>query len=131
VHDLGSYIHYATVPTLALVLVTLGYNTRFYRAIMADEIERDHIRTLQAYGAAPTELLFKHVLKNKPDPGFDPDHVFRTNCGGFRQPFAGKLLWNPWYRPRDIQCNYQWRPTGTQSSGCPDRCTVCARIDHQ
>ncbi len=64
VHDLGSYIHYATVPTLALVLVTLGYNTRFYRAIMADEIERDHIRTLQAYGAAPTELLFKHVLKN-------------------------------------------------------------------
>jgi peptide/nickel transport system permease protein len=53
-----------TVPTLALVLVTLGYNTRFYRAVMADEIERDHIRTLRAYGAAPVELLFKHVLKN-------------------------------------------------------------------
>ena len=64
VHGLGSYLYYVTVPTLALVLVTLGYNTRFYRAIMADEIERDHIRTLTAYGAAPTELLFKHVLKN-------------------------------------------------------------------
>jgi peptide/nickel transport system permease protein len=64
VHDPGSYFYYVTVPTLALVLVTLGYNTRFYRAVMADEIGRDHIRTLQAYGARPAELLFKHVLKN-------------------------------------------------------------------
>ena len=64
VHDASSYFYYVTVPTLALVLVTLGYNTRFYRAVMADEIERDHIRTLKAYGASPAELLFKHVLKN-------------------------------------------------------------------
>ena len=64
IHDPGSYFYYVAVPTLALILVTLGYNTRFYRAIMADEIERDHIRTLKAYGARPTELLFKHVLKN-------------------------------------------------------------------
>lgn len=64
VHDLGSYLYYVTVPTLALVLVTLGYNTRFYRAVMAEEIERDHIRTARAYGASPRELLFKHVLKN-------------------------------------------------------------------
>jgi peptide/nickel transport system permease protein len=49
---------------LALVLVTLGYNTRFYRAVMVDEIEREHIRTLQAYGASPTGILFRHVLKN-------------------------------------------------------------------
>jgi peptide/nickel transport system permease protein len=64
VQDSGSYLYYVTVPTLALVLVTLGYNTRFYRAIMADEIEREHIRTLKAYGAGPAELLFRHVLKN-------------------------------------------------------------------
>ena len=64
VHDPGSYFYYVAVPTLALVLVTLGYNTRFYRAIMVDEIGRDHIRTLKAYGARPGELLFKHVLKN-------------------------------------------------------------------
>lgn len=64
VNDLGSYLYYVTVPTLALVMVTLGYNTRFYRAVMADEIERDHINTLRAFGAAPYELLFKHVLKN-------------------------------------------------------------------
>jgi peptide/nickel transport system permease protein len=64
VNGLASYLYYVTVPTLALVLVTLGYNTRFYRAIMVDEIEREHVHTLQAYGAAPTEILFRHVLKN-------------------------------------------------------------------
>jgi len=64
VHDLSSYLYYVAVPTLALLLVTLGYNTRFYRAIMVEEIERDHIRTLRAYGASPAELLFRHVLKN-------------------------------------------------------------------
>ena len=64
VHDIGSYFYYVAVPTMALVMVTLGYNTRFYRAVMVEEIERDHIRTLKAYGASPVELLFKHVLKN-------------------------------------------------------------------
>lgn len=64
VDGLVSYLYYVTVPTLALILVTLGYNTRFYRAVMVDEIERDHIRTLQAYGASPAEILFRHVLKN-------------------------------------------------------------------
>jgi peptide/nickel transport system permease protein len=46
------------------VLVTLGYNTRFYRAIMADEIGRDYVTTLKAYGASPAEILFRNVLKN-------------------------------------------------------------------
>ena len=64
VNGLSSYFYYVTVPTLALLLVTLGYNTRFYRAVMVDEIDRDHIRTLQAFGTSPIELLFKHVLKN-------------------------------------------------------------------
>jgi len=64
VSNLSSYLYYVTVPTLALVLVTLGYNTRFYRAVMAEELEREHIRTARAYGTGPPELLFKHVLKN-------------------------------------------------------------------
>lgn len=64
VHGLVSYLYYVTVPTLALILATLGYNTRFYRAVMVDEIEKNHIRTLRAYGARPAEILFRHVLKN-------------------------------------------------------------------
>jgi peptide/nickel transport system permease protein len=60
----GSYALHVTVPTLAIVFVTLGYNTRFYRAVMAEELGRDHIRTAIAYGASRAELLFRHVLKN-------------------------------------------------------------------
>jgi len=59
-----SYLHYVTVPTLSIILVTLGYNTRFYRAVMAEELERDHIRTALAYGASGAAVLFRHVLKN-------------------------------------------------------------------
>jgi peptide/nickel transport system permease protein len=64
VSGLASYLYYVTVPTLAMVLVTLGYNTRFYRAVMADELEREHIRAARAYGASPAQLLFRHALKN-------------------------------------------------------------------
>lgn len=64
VHDISSWLYYVTVPTLALILVTLGYNTRFYRAVMVEEIEQDHIRTLKVYGASPSEVLFRHVFKN-------------------------------------------------------------------
>lgn len=64
VSDLASYGYYVTVPTLAMVAVTLGYNTRFYRAVMADELEREHIRAARAYGASPAQLLFMHTLKN-------------------------------------------------------------------
>jgi len=64
VQDLASWARYAAVPSLALVLVTLGYNTRFYRAVMVEELGRDHVRTARAYGAPPATILGCHVLKN-------------------------------------------------------------------
>jgi peptide/nickel transport system permease protein len=51
-----------------MVLVTLGYNTRFYRSVMTEELGRDHIRTARAYGAGAFEILFLHVLKNSLGP---------------------------------------------------------------
>jgi peptide/nickel transport system permease protein len=62
--DLSSYLTYMAVPTLSLILVTLGYNTRFYRAVFVEESSRDHIRAARAYGASPATLLWRHVLKN-------------------------------------------------------------------
>ena len=53
-----------TVPTLALVLVALGYNTKFYRAVFIEELGRDHIRTARAFGTPPASLMWRHVLKN-------------------------------------------------------------------
>jgi peptide/nickel transport system permease protein len=62
--NLSSYLYYVTVPTLSLVLVTLGYNTRFYRAVFVEESNRDHVRTARAYGASPVRLMVRHVLGN-------------------------------------------------------------------
>ena len=62
--SLGSYLYYVTVPTLAIVFVSLGYNTRIYRAVFVEEIGRDHIRTARAFGAGPVAILGKYVLKN-------------------------------------------------------------------
>ena len=59
VADLPSYLRYVTVPTTALVLVTLGYNTRFYRAVFVDELGKDHIRAARAFGASPAMILWK------------------------------------------------------------------------
>jgi len=64
VHGGADYLRYATVPTLAVVFVTLGYNTRFYRAIAVEQLAADHVRTARAYGAGPLELLLTTVLKN-------------------------------------------------------------------
>ncbi len=58
------YFKYVTVPTLATVFVALGYNTRFYRAVLVEEMTKDHVRTAKAFGHKPASLLFKGVLKN-------------------------------------------------------------------
>jgi peptide/nickel transport system permease protein len=68
VTDPGSYLKYVAVPTLSLVLVTLGYNTRFYRAVFVEESGKDHIRTARAFGASPGTILWKHILKNSMVP---------------------------------------------------------------
>lgn len=62
--SLGEYLYYVTVPTLAIIFVSLGYNTRFYRAVFVEEVSRDHIRTARAFGAGPMAILGKYVLKN-------------------------------------------------------------------
>jgi peptide/nickel transport system permease protein len=64
VESLSSYLAYVTVPTLSLIMVTLGYNTRFYRAVFVEESSREHIRTARAFGASPATLMWRHVLKN-------------------------------------------------------------------
>src|SRR5690606_16932615 len=38
------YWTYVTVPTLASVFVALGYNTRFFRAVIVEELNRDYVR---------------------------------------------------------------------------------------
>ncbi|MDH3939485.1 MAG: ABC transporter permease, partial [Xanthomonadales bacterium] len=64
VSGLASYLYYVTVPTLSLIFITVGYNTRFFRAVFVEEAGKDHIRTARAYGASTMTILWRHVLKN-------------------------------------------------------------------
>ena len=64
VNSFSNYVYYITVPTISAVFVSVGYNTRFYRAILVEETTRDHIRTAKAFGHNPTTILIKYVLKN-------------------------------------------------------------------
>lgn len=59
-----AYLNHVTVPTLATVFVSLGYNTRFYRAVLVEELNREHITTAQAFGYHSNSILYKHMLKN-------------------------------------------------------------------
>lgn len=68
VSNFGDYLSYVTVPTIATVVVALGYNTRFYRAVLVEELSRDHVRTARAFGASPFAVMTRHVLKNASIP---------------------------------------------------------------
>lgn len=68
IQSIGDYLSYVTVPTLATVFVALGYNTRFYRAVIVEETLRDHVRTAKAFGCPPVQLYLKHILKNSMIP---------------------------------------------------------------
>lgn len=55
---------YIGLPIVIMVIVGLGYESRFYRSVFVEEIARDHVTTAYAKGAGRTRVLFFHVLKN-------------------------------------------------------------------
>jgi peptide/nickel transport system permease protein len=68
IQSLSDYFAYVAVPTFATVFVALGYNTRFYRSIIVEEMTRDHVRTARAFGTPPAQLFYKNILKNSMIP---------------------------------------------------------------
>lgn len=68
IHSVGDYFAYVAVPTMATVFVALGYNTRFYRSVIVEEMTRDHVRTARAFGVPPAKLFYKNILKNSMIP---------------------------------------------------------------
>ena len=59
-----SYLQHVTVPTLAIVFVSLGYNTRFYRAVLVEQLSKDHITTAKAFGHKQQAIYYRYMLKN-------------------------------------------------------------------
>lgn len=56
--------HFCLLPVLISVVVAMGYDTRFYRAVMVEESGRDYITTARAKGASQPKVMFVHMLKN-------------------------------------------------------------------
>lgn len=58
------WIYYCALPVLIDVTLAMGYDTRFYRAVMVEETARDYITTAVAKGATRRKVMFVHMLKN-------------------------------------------------------------------
>jgi peptide/nickel transport system permease protein len=42
----------------------LGYNTRFYRAVLVEQLSKDHITTAKAFGHKQHNIYYRYMLKN-------------------------------------------------------------------
>ena len=61
-------LQYIAMPMLLFVVVSLGYDVRFYRTALVDEVNQDYVRTARAKGLSEPKIFFKHVLKNSMVP---------------------------------------------------------------
>lgn len=61
---IGKWVYYCSLPVMIEVLLAMGYDTRFYRAVMVEETGRDYITTAVAKGATKPKVMFVHMLKN-------------------------------------------------------------------
>jgi peptide/nickel transport system permease protein len=59
-----NWVRYCLLPVLIGVIVGMGYDTRFYRAVMVEESQKDYITTAFAKGASKSKVMFAHMLKN-------------------------------------------------------------------
>jgi len=61
---LEHWAYYLLLPVLISVIVSMGYDTRFYRAVMVEETDRDYITTARSKGASNGKIMFVHMLRN-------------------------------------------------------------------
>jgi peptide/nickel transport system permease protein len=57
-------LRFLLLPVAIMVIISLGDETRLYRAVFLEEIGQDYVRTAQAKGVSNARLLLVHVLKN-------------------------------------------------------------------
>jgi peptide/nickel transport system permease protein len=52
------------MPMMIFILVSLGYDVRFYRTAILEEVGQDYVRSARAKGLSEIRIFLKHVLKN-------------------------------------------------------------------
>jgi peptide/nickel transport system permease protein len=60
----AAYLRHVSLPTLAIVFVSIGYHIRFFRATLIEAMRSDHVLTARAFGASPARIMLAHVLGN-------------------------------------------------------------------
>ena len=59
---------YVMLPAIIYIVVSLGYDVRYYRTAVLEETGQDYVRTARAKGLKEPHIFFKHVLKNSMVP---------------------------------------------------------------
>lgn len=57
-------IKFVILPVVIGILGGIGINTRFYRTLFLEEINKDYVRTARSKGLPEYLVLYKHALKN-------------------------------------------------------------------
>ncbi len=94
-------IRHAVLPIVTITIFTTAGLSRFFGQAVAEELDREYVRTAAAKGVPPARILFGHVLRNALRPlvtilGLSFPAIF---AGGvvvetvFGYPGLGWLLW--------------------------------------
>jgi peptide/nickel transport system permease protein len=60
--------HYAPLPILIMLVVSIAPGLRLYRTFILDEVNQDYVRTARAKGVGESRILWLHVLRNAAIP---------------------------------------------------------------
>ena len=60
--------HYASLPILIGLAVSIAPSLRLYRTFVLDEINQDYVRTARAKGLSENRIMWMHVLRNASIP---------------------------------------------------------------
>lgn len=67
-YSLAGRFQYLALPILLWLLLSIGYDVRFYRTAILEETNQDYVRTARAKGLSEPRVFLKHVLKNSMVP---------------------------------------------------------------
>lgn len=59
-----SSIRYLLLPWLLWILVTVGYDVRYFRTVLLEESHKDYVRTARAKGVGHKDIMIKHIMRN-------------------------------------------------------------------
>lgn len=67
-NPLYNLLHYAALPIIIGLAVSLAPTLRLYRSFVLDEVNQDYVRTARAKGLSERRVMWVHVLRNAAIP---------------------------------------------------------------